>query len=69
MREGNIISFKVFIDSKGVLMTEYSKVPNKDLVKIFNGEDMAYISRIINKVDPKFKNLHQDIEQDLEVLK
>ena len=50
-------------------MTEYSKVPNKDLVKIFNGEDMAYISRIINKVDPKFKNLHQDIEQDLEVLK
>ena len=27
MKEANIISFKVFIDSKGNLMTEYSKLP------------------------------------------
>ena len=36
MSEGNIISFKVFINSKGVLMTEYSRVPDKDLNKIFS---------------------------------
>ena len=68
MSEGNIISFKVFINSKGVLMTEYSRVPDKDLNKIFSSHDMAYILRVLAKTDPKFKNLHDDIQEELEVL-
>ena len=28
MNEGNLISFKVFVDAKGNLMTEYSKLPS-----------------------------------------
>ena len=35
MKEGNIISFKVFIDNKGTLMTEYSKLPIEQVKKIF----------------------------------
>ena len=69
MREGNIISFKVFLDSKGLLMTEYSKVPSKELSKIFSSTDISYIAKILDKVDPKFKNLHRELEQELEALK
>lgn len=69
MKEGNIISFKVFVNSQGILMTEHSRVPDKDLHKVFNSYDMAYITRILNTIDPKLKNLHEEIQQDLEVLK
>ena len=31
--EGNIISFKVFIDAKGILMTEYKKLPVEEVRK------------------------------------
>ena len=50
-------------------MTEYSKVPNKELSKIFSTTDISYIEKILNKVDPKFKNLHKELEQELEALK
>tara|TARA_R100001369_G_scaffold61014_1_gene87825 strand:+ start:235 stop:447 length:213 start_codon:yes stop_codon:yes gene_type:complete len=68
-KEGNIISFKVFINSKGLLMTEYSKVEAKDLSKIFNSEDLSYLTKILSKVDFQFKNLHRELEQELEALK
>ncbi len=67
--EGNVISFKVFIDSEGLLMTEYSKLPKNKLAQIFKGNDLCYIEKILGKVDPKFKNLHQEIQEELEVLK
>jgi hypothetical protein len=67
--EGNVISFKVFIDSDGLLMTEYSKLPKDKLVQIFGGNDLCYIEKILNKVDPKFRNLHKELEEELEVLK
>jgi hypothetical protein len=66
--EGNIISFKVFISPKGLLMTEYSKLPNKELSKIFNSEDILFIQKILNKVDPLVKDLHRDLEKELEAL-
>ena len=43
MKEGNIISFKVFIDAKGRLMTEYSKLPNEKVTKVFDKHDKPYI--------------------------
>tara|TARA_R110002020_G_scaffold72809_1_gene187093 strand:- start:388 stop:594 length:207 start_codon:yes stop_codon:yes gene_type:complete len=67
--EGNIVSFKVFINSEGLLMTEYSKLPTNKLAQIFKGNDLCYIEKILGKVDPKFKNLHQEIQEELEVLK
>tara|TARA_E500000318_G_C3458283_1_gene171582 strand:- start:455 stop:661 length:207 start_codon:yes stop_codon:yes gene_type:complete len=67
--EGNVISFKVFIDSDGLLMTEYSKLPKDKLAQIFGGNDLCYIEKILNKVDPKFRNLHKELEEELEVLK
>jgi|TARA_R100000455_G_C6220406_1_gene85060 hypothetical protein len=67
--EGNVVSFKVFIDSEGLLMTEYSKLPRNKLAQIFSGNDLCYIEKILSKVDPKFRNLHKELEEELEVLK
>lgn len=67
-KEGNIISFKVFVDSKGLLMTEYSKVPNDKINKIFTSEDASYIEKILAKVDPQFRNMHKELEKELEGL-
>ena len=66
--EGNIISFKVFIDNLGVLMTEYSKLPSKDLKRIFNSDNIEYIKTILNKVNPRFEGLHNELEKELAVL-
>ena len=67
--EGNVVSFKVFIDSEGLLMTEYSKLPRNKLAQICSGNDLCYIEKILSKVDPKFRNLHKELEEELEVLK
>ena len=45
--EGNIISFKVFIDAKGILMTEYKKLPVEEVRKVFDKEDTPYIEKIL----------------------
>ncbi len=65
MREGNIVSFKVFIDSKGVLMTEYSELPYKQINKLFEGGDIAVLNKILKELSPKFKKLHSDLEREL----
>ena len=38
-KEGNILSFKILVDSKGNLMTELSRLPLEDVHKVFAGED------------------------------
>ena len=65
MREGNIISFKVFVDSKGVLMTEYSELPYTQINKLFEGGDISVLNKILRELSPKFKNLHSDLEKEL----
>ena len=49
-------------------MTEYSKLPNKELNKIFSKDDILFIQKILNKVDPLVKDLHRDLEKELEAL-
>ena len=49
-------------------MTEYSKVPNDKMNKIFTSEDASYIEKILAKVDPQFRNMHKELEQELESL-
>ena len=46
---GNIISFQVYIDSKGNLMTELSKLPLEGL-SLFNGAERPYVMMKINRM-------------------
>ena len=45
MSEGNIISFKVFVDAKGRLMTEYSKLPSSKVTNVFDDYDKPFIDK------------------------
>jgi hypothetical protein len=68
MNEGNIISFKVFIDAKGRLMTEYSKLPSSKITKVFDKYDEPLINKILGELEPKLENLHHKLELELERL-
>ena len=67
-QEGNIISFKVFIDSKGNLMTEYSHIPVSEVSKVFDKHDTPIVQKIIREVSPKLEVLHEHLEEELDVL-
>ena len=69
MKEGNIISFKVFIDKKGNLMTEYSKIPAEKVTEIFEYPDSCYVEKVLKELEPKLFNLHKTLEQELTALK
>jgi hypothetical protein len=68
MNEGNIISFKVFIDAKGRLMSEYSKLPSSKITKVFDKYDEPLINKILGELEPKLENLHHKLELELERL-
>ena len=67
MREGNIISFKVFIDAKGRLMTEYSKLPSSKVTTVFDEYDKPFIDKILREMEPKLDKLHDKLEDELNV--
>ena len=66
--EGNIISFKVFVNSKGQVMSEYSKLPVEKLATIFDDNDIPLMKKILNEVDSKVGTLHEHLEKELEAL-
>ncbi len=66
--EGNIVSFKVFVNSKGHVMSEYSKLPVEKLATIFEEEDVVLMKKILNEVDTKVGTLHEHLEKELEAL-
>jgi hypothetical protein len=66
--EGNIISFKVFVNSKGQVMSEYSKLPVEKLATIFEDDDIPLVKKILNEVDTKVGSLHSHLEKELEAL-
>ena len=48
-KEGNILSFRILIDSKGNLVTELSGLLEKDARKIFNKDELPIIEKIIRE--------------------
>ena len=66
--EGNIISFKVFVNSRGQVMSEYSKLPVEKLATIFDDNDIPLMKKILNEVDSKVGTLHEHLEKELEAL-
>lgn len=67
-KEGNIISFRVLIDSKGLLMTEYSQLPNNKVREVFNAHDTKIITKVLQELEPKLQGLHAMLEEELSAL-
>ncbi|OUV76075.1 MAG: hypothetical protein CBC91_06775 [Rickettsiales bacterium TMED131] len=66
--EGNIISFKVFVNSKGILMSEYSKLPVEKVTSVFNESDTPLIKKVLSEVERKVGDLHEQLEKELDAL-
>jgi hypothetical protein len=60
MKEGNILSFKVLVDSKGMLVTELSNLPESEVTKVFDTDnDRAIIKKLITEGLLKLETLHE----------
>jgi len=66
--EGNIISFKVFVNSRGQVMSEYSRLPVEKLGNVFDSDDIPLFKKILSEVDSKVGSLHEHLEKELEAL-
>ena len=70
MNEGNILSFKIMIDSKGTLVTELSQLPEEAVSKIFAEDgDKILIRKVIREGLLKLENLHGYLEKELQALR
>ena len=70
MKEGNILSFKLMIDSNGTLVTELSQLPEEAVSKIFaEDDDKILIRKIIREGLLKLENLHGYLEKELQALR
>ena len=67
-QEGNIISFQVFIDKKGNLMSEYKHIPISKVSKVFDKYDTTIVQKIIREISPKLEILHKHLEDELDAL-
>tara|TARA_R100000808_G_scaffold245_3_gene1435 strand:- start:11620 stop:11838 length:219 start_codon:yes stop_codon:yes gene_type:complete len=68
-KEGNILSFRILIDSKGNLVTELSGLPEKDVKKVFNKDECPIIKKIIREGRIYLEPLHKILEEELGNLK
>ena len=68
MKEGNLISFKLLVDRGGVVVTEISGVPDKDLNKIFKGDELILVRTLLRLCNEKLQPLHSQLEEELDAL-
>lgn len=68
-KDANIISFKVFFNQKGLLMTELSKLPEDKVPELFKDiEEQDIINFVMKKVSAKLSTLHDELENELNAL-
>ena len=70
MKEGNILSFRIMIDSKGTLVTELSQLPEEAVSKIFaEDDDKNLIRKVIREGLLNLETLHGYLEKELQALR
>jgi hypothetical protein len=67
-QEGNLISFKLLVDKGGVVVTELSGIPDKDMSKVFKGDDLVLMRTLLRLCNDKLQPLHSHLEQELDAL-
>ncbi len=67
-KEANILGFKIVINSEGVVVTEMSGIPEKDLHKVFKDDELELMRKIITLAKPKLEEIHNYLEAELSAL-
>jgi len=68
-KEGNIISFRVFIDRRGNLLTEFKNLPVEKVATVFDKTDTPLVQKIIREASTKLEGLHEYLEKELGALR
>jgi|TARA_R110000787_G_scaffold183456_1_gene295401 hypothetical protein len=69
MKEGNILSFRILIDKSGNLVTELSGLPEREAHKVFKGDDLILIRKVIREGLLKLDKVHLYLENELDALR
>lgn len=64
--DGNIISFKVLLDSSGKLITEKSELELNKIKDVVPTETYYTLQTILRTVNAEFNKLHNKIETELD---
>ena len=67
--EGNILSFRILIDPKGNLITELSGLPTEEAHKVFEGDELLLIRKILKEGHIKLDGLHNYLEAELDAFR
>ena len=67
--EGNILSFRILIDPKGNLITELSGISTEDAHKVFEGDELLLIRKILKERHIKLDRLHNYLEAELDAFR
>ena len=68
-KEGNILSFRILIDAKGNLITELSGLPEMEAHKVFEGDELILIRKILKEGHIKLDRLHNYLEAELDAFR
>ena len=68
-KEGNILSFRILIDPKGNLITELSGLPEVEAHKVFDGDELILIRKILKEGHIKLDRLHNYLEAELDAFR
>ena len=69
MKDGNILSFRILIDKSGNLVTELSGLPEREAHKVFKGDDLILIRKVIREGLLKLDKVHLYLENELDALR
>ena len=68
-KEGNILSFRILIDPKGNLITELSGLPEREANKVFDGDELILIRKILKEGHLRLDSLHDKLEAELDAFR
>ena len=67
--DGNILSFRILVDKKGNLITELSGLPEQEAHKVFEGDDLILIRKILNEWHLRLDSIHNKLEAELDAFR
>jgi len=69
MKEGTIVGFRILIDSDGLLVTEHTELPEKDVSKVFTQEENQMLIRTAIRAFKEITDsIHEKIETEIDAV-
>jgi len=68
LKEGNILSYKILLDNKGNLITEFSGLPLEKVHTVFKGHDIKVIKKLIQEGNVHLERLHDHLQKEIQAI-